>query len=159
MQLLAAGPCGRDLLAMRDVRRRERSGYGAARTRMARGSQHSSGYQYESVQDSLFAMRVFLYLRSLSSRALRIYTCVTSVIHTRNSWCYPWDAVQTTLREKATSLATKVTCVRACTTPSLMDNSVVVSDMPPLVDNVDFAVGLARLALGDLQIFIFHFHW
>ena len=28
-----------------------------------------------------------------------------------------------------------------------MDNSVVVSDMPPLVDNVDFAVGLASLRL------------
>ena len=129
VQLLAAGPCGRDLLAMRDVRRRERSGYGAARTRMARGSQHSSGYQYESVPDPLFAMRVFLYLRSLSSRALRIYTCVTSVIHTRNSWCYPWEAIQTNLREKATSLATKVTGVRVCIpTPSQMDNSVVASD-------------------------------
>ena len=28
-----------------------------------------------------------------------------------------------------------------------MDNSVVVSDMPPQVDNVDFAVGLASLPL------------
>ena len=99
-------------------------------------------YQIRYLQCAFFS-----YLRSLSSRALRIYTCVTSVIHTRNSWCYPWDAVQATLREKATSLATKVTCVRACTTPSLMDNSVVVSDMPPQVDNVDFAVGLASLAL------------
>ena len=57
---MKTGPCERDLLAVRDVRRRERSGYGAARARMARGSQHSSSYQYELVLVHVDAMCVFL---------------------------------------------------------------------------------------------------
>ena len=57
---MKTGPCERDLLAVRDVRRERGGSVWRGASDNGRGSQHSSSYQYELVLVLVCAMRVFL---------------------------------------------------------------------------------------------------